>query len=72
MIVTPIAPKTNNTTGPSKCFSWDLNINIPKAFTNPIITGFGINLIRLPNLKYPSIICIAPARMVAANKYSIP
>ena len=37
------------------CFNCDLNINIPSAFTKPVITDFGINFIKFPNFKYPNI-----------------
>lgn len=43
-----------------------------REFTKPVMTGWGTNVIKRPNLSAPINHCKIPVKIVAAYKYSIP
>ena len=54
------------------CGTWARKIRIASALTNPSITDRGTNRINSPTPSAPRPIWKMPARMVAANRYSMP
>ena len=72
IIAIPIIANTISINEPLKCGNCAFNIIIPKALTNPTITGLGINFSKFPIFKYPNINWNTPVRIVASNIYSTP
>ncbi len=44
-------------------------MSMARAFTKPITTDLETKRMSLASLRYPTIICMMPVKIVAANKY---